>query len=265
MGDATPGARMTQLVRLTLQYTGTAYAGWQIQPGVPTVQGTIEQAAQQITGETVRLFAAGRTDAGVHARAQVAHFETSSTLSPERLAAALNEDLPRDIRVTGAAIAIPGFHARRGAIAKEYRYFLYRGAAVVPDRGPFTLLVRRALDEPAMREAARGFVGTHDFAALRSAGSSAVSTVRSVRAAEWRDEGPELVFRIEADGYLYKMVRTIVGTLLEVGRGRRAPESIPEVLKGRDRSLAGPVAPARGLHLWEVRYPPGNDAAHASR
>ena len=246
---------MTRLVRLTLQYAGTAYAGWQVQPHLPTVQGAIEQAAERVTGERVRLYAAGRTDAGVHARAQIAHFETSSILPRGSMAAAINGLLPWDIRVTEAAEAPPDFHARRSALSKEYRYFVHRGATVSPERYPYTLLVRRPLDDRAMQRAAASFAGTLDFSALRSAGSSAETNVRSVLASEWLQQDTELIFRIEADGFLYKMVRTIVGTLLEVGSGRRSAASIPDLLRGKDRMLAGPVVPARGLHLWEVRYP----------
>lgn len=242
-------------VRLTVQYAGTAYCGWQVQPGRPTIQGTIEAALARVVPEpSPRLHGAGRTDAGVHARAQVAHFETILDLPADRLQAALNHFLPWDVRVLQAVDAPSGFHARSSALSKEYRYRVYRGEVVPPEVYAYTLLVRGRLDAEAMRTAAAAFVGTHDFAALRCAGSRARTTVRTVLRSEWLDDGAELVYRIEADGFLYKMVRTIVGSLIEVGRHRRPAASIAELLRSRDRNQAGRVVPAKGLHLWTVNY-----------
>lgn len=247
---------MTHVVRLTLQYAGTAYAGWQVQPGTPTIQGTVEAALGKLfDGDAPRLHGAGRTDAGVHARAQIAHFETVSPLTVESIRGALNHLLPWDIRVVEAAYEDPGFHARRSAVAKEYRYRIHRGPALPPDVYPYAVLAPSPLDLEAMRAASARILGRHDFAAFRSAGSSARTAVRTVLGSEWLEAGPELVYRIEADGFLYKMVRTIVGTLLEVGRGRRDESHVADLIRSRDRALAGPVAPARGLHLWSVRYP----------
>ena len=241
---------------LTLQYAGTACAGWQRQSGARTVQGEVEAALGRLVGEAgIAIHGAGRTDAGVHAREQAAHFVTVSTLSCDRIRAALNHFLPWDIRVTDVRDTHPDFHARRAAVSKEYRYRIWRGETMPPFLHPYALLVKRPLDLAAMRESAGLLVGTHDFAALRSAGSSAETTVRTITRSEWLEAGAELVYAVEANGFLYRMVRCIVGTLLEVGRGRRRPEDITSLLASKDRALAGPVAPARGLHLWRIVYP----------
>ena len=245
---------MSRKIRLDLQYVGTAYAGWQTQPGLPTIQGSIEGALAQILQTPVRVHGSGRTDAGVHARGQVAHFETGSSLPFERILQGTNHFLPWDIRIVRISEVPADFHARRSAISKEYRYRLFRGEVMLPHLHPLAVLCRGALDLAAMHEAAAHLAGTHDFASLRSAGSATETTVRTVLASEWIEDGAELIYRIEADGFLYKMVRTIVGGLLEVGRGQRSPASVGGMLGGRDRSLAGPVVSSRGLHLWCVRY-----------
>ena len=245
---------MTRRVRLDIQYVGTSYAGWQLQPGRPTIQGSLETALARLLQQPVRVHGSGRTDAGVHALGQVAHFDTGSALATDRIRGALNHFLPWDIQVRGAAEAPAAFHARESARSKEYRYKIHRGEVMPPDRYPFSWLATEGLDLGAMRRAAAGLIGTHDFASLRCAGSSAETTVRTVFASEWLEEGPELVYRIVADGFLYKMVRTIVGSLVEIGRGKRHESTILELIRTQDRSLAGPVAPPRGLHLWEVLY-----------
>lgn len=249
---------MTRKIRLTLQYAGTAYCGWQLQPGSPTVQGAVEEAlGKLLPGAPVRIHGAGRTDAGVHARAQVAHFETSSGLSAPRMQTGLNHLLPWDIRVVDAADAPTGFHARSAALSKEYHYRIHRAEVIPPEIYPYALLVALPLDLRSMRKAAALLVGTHDFAGFRSKGSTARTTVRTVFRSEWVEVGAELFYRIEADGFLYKMVRTIVGTLIEIGRERRTVASLEPLLLDPDRSRAGHVASARGLHLWTIRYPGG--------
>jgi tRNA pseudouridine38-40 synthase len=241
---------------LTMQYAGTAYAGWQRQRGARTVQGEVEAALARLTGEEgLAIHGAGRTDAGVHAREQAAHFVTASALPADRIRAALNHFLPWDIRVMDVREMPPGFHARRSALSKEYRYRIWRGETMPPFLHPYALLMRRPLDLAAVREGAGLLVGTHDFAALRSTGSSAETSVRTITSSEWLEDGAELVYAVEADGFLYRMVRCIVGTLLEVGRGRRSPGAVAAMLAAPDRSLAGPVVPARGLHLWRIVYP----------
>ncbi|HVA46758.1 MAG TPA: tRNA pseudouridine(38-40) synthase TruA [Pirellulales bacterium] len=245
-------------IKLTLAYDGTAYAGWQVQPGQRTLQETLEAALATITGETVRVTASGRTDAGVHALAQVVSFDTQSTLSADVFQRALNAELPHDMAVLNAADAPPGFHAIRDAVRKRYRYVL--DDAPVPDvfRRHYAWHYRQRLDADTMRRAAQGLLGTHDFRSFETGWPQRTSSVRtifdlSVRRGLFGDD--ELIaVEVEADGFLYNMVRAIVGTLVEVGRGTR-PEDWPvEVLAAQDRRVAGMTAPPHGLFLLRVEY-----------
>ncbi|MEP6693176.1 MAG: tRNA pseudouridine(38-40) synthase TruA [Chloroflexota bacterium] len=233
-----------------MAYDGTAYAGFQIQPNAPTVQGEIERVLAVMCGEPVRITGAGRTDAGVHASGQVIDLRTTSNLGSEELERGVNALLPEDIAVSDLEPAEDSFHARFSATGRTYEYRI-RTAAV---RDP--LWMRRehwhpgALDIAAMRAAAAQLVGRHDFAAF-AAGESGE---RTVKRAEWISEGDVLLFEIESDAFLRGMVRGIVGTLLWVGRGKVTVELFGEILEARDRSLAGPSAPAKGLCLVTVRY-----------
>ncbi len=234
-------------------YDGTAYAGFQIQPNAPTVQGGLERVLALICGESVRITGAGRTDAGVHATGQVIDLRTKSGLAALELERGVNALLPEDIAISELGPAEDSFHARFSATGRTYEYRI-RNAAV---RDP--LRTRREhwhpgeLDVAAMRAAAAHLVGRHDFAAF-AAGESGQ---RTVARAEWISEGSVLRFEIESDAFLRGMVRGIVGTLLWVGRGKMAVERFAEVLGARDRSLAGPSAPAKGLCLVAVRYGDG--------
>lgn len=254
---------MPRRIRLDLHYVGTGYAGWQLQPDRPTIQGTVETALERVLRAPVRLHGSGRTDAGVHARGQVAHFETASLLPVGTLRSAINHYLPWDIQIMRVSEAPPAFHARESALSKEYRYRVYRGDLIPPHLYPFALHVEDPLDLEAMRRAAASLVGTHDFACMQSNGSSAETTVRTIRCSEWLEDEDALVYRVVADGFLYKMVRTIVGTLIEVGRGRRSVQSVEEAMRARDRGRSGPVVSARGLHLWHVTYPGDQDVVRA--
>jgi tRNA pseudouridine38-40 synthase len=231
-------------------YDGTAYAGFQVQPNAPTVQGELERVLAAICGEPVRITGAGRTDAGVHATGQVIDLRTTSGLGPAELERGVNALLPEDIAISELGLAEDTFHARFSATGRTYEYRI-RNAAV---RDP--LWTRRehwhpgALDVAAMRAAAAHLVGRHDFAAF-AAGESGE---RTVTRAEWIAEGSVLCFEIESDAFLRGMVRGIVGTLLWVGRGKMPVERFAEVLAAKDRSLAGPSAPAKGLCLVAVRY-----------
>lgn len=245
-----------RVIRLDIQYVGTGYAGWQVQPGLRTIQGTIEEALARLLGASVRIHGSGRTDAGVHARGQVAHFQTTAAVEPASVRDALDHFLPPEIRVMEASEAPAGFHARHSALAKEYRYRIVLGEVMPPHLHPFAILQRAPLDLEAMREAARRLQGRHDFAPFRAAGSSAETTVREVFVSEWIEEGAELVYRISADGFLYKMVRSIAGLLLELGRGRISPDAVPRILSGASAPARWSVLPARGLHLWGVEYGP---------
>ena len=233
-----------------MAYDGTAYAGFQVQPNAPTVQGEIERVLAEICGGPVRITGAGRTDAGVHATGQVIDFRTASALDGSTMERGVNALLPEDIAVSGLEPAGDAFHARFSAAGRTYEYRI-RNA---PTRDP---LERRreqwlpvTLDRAAMREASARLVGRHDFAAF----AAGVSGERTVRRAAWSAEGEILRFEIEANAFLRGMVRGIVGTLLWVGRGKTGVDRFEEILRSGDRSIAGPSAPASGLCLTNVIY-----------
>lgn len=241
-------------LKLTVAYVGTRFAGWQVQPGRETIQGLLEERLSAMLGETVRLAGAGRTDAGVHARGQVANFLSGSRIPAEGLRRGLNARLPEDIAVMKVEEAPPAFHARADARWKEYRYRMMRGEALSPFIAPFTAAVHGPLDAAAMREAAERLAGRHDFTSFCPAQSEIEDKVRTVFLSEVREDGEGLEYRVRAEGFLRHMVRTMVGTLVAVGRGRLMPGSIDAILAARDRRAAGPVAPARGLTLESVSY-----------
>jgi tRNA pseudouridine38-40 synthase len=241
--------------RFRIEYDGTGFAGWQLQPAARTVQGVLEAAVAAIAGARVAVHGAGRTDAGVHALGQVANARLETALAPGTLREALNANLPRDVAVCAVAVAPDGFHARRDARAKQYVYRLWTGPVRSPLRDRTSLWVRRPLDLAAMRAAAAAFVGTHDFASFRAAGSPVPTSVRTLHRIEIAGEpGGDVALDFLGSGFLRHMVRNLVGTLLEVGCGRRAPEAMPQLLAARDRTRAGPTAPARGLALVRVDY-----------
>lgn len=249
-------------IKCTLQYDGTAYRGFQRQPDQqPTIQAVLEEAIASLTGEPTRVVAAGRTDSGVHAHGQVIHFRTRSRIPVDRWAAALNSRLPDDIVVIRAEQAPPHFHARFDAISKTYRYTIWNAPFPSPFLKRYAWWLRKPLDAAAMQEAARLLEGRHDFSAFRAAGGSARTSVRTlsqlrVEVVEAFPEGRIIHFWAQADGFLYHMVRNLVGTLVLVGLGEQEPGWVASVLAGKDRNAAGPTAPAHGLTLWEVRYPP---------
>jgi tRNA pseudouridine38-40 synthase len=245
-------------IKLTLAYDGTAYAGWQYQPQRKTLQGIVEDALGRITGETVCTVASGRTDAGVHAAGQVVSFRTASRLPAEVLRRALNAVLPADVAVLDAEEAPAGFHATHHAVRKRYRYMIHDGPVRDVFRLRYAWQCRRRLDAEAMDRAAKLLLGTHDFRSFQATGSKRTSTVRTVFDLEVRrggkGESDLVTTEIEADGFLYNMVRTIVGTLVEVGRGARPESWVADVLAAKDRSAAGRTAPAQGLFLLNVEY-----------
>jgi tRNA pseudouridine38-40 synthase len=245
-------------LKLTVAYDGGAYAGWQIQPDKPTLQGTLEAALHQITQVPVRVSAAGRTDAGVHALGQVVGFATDTGLSNADFQRALNAVLPSDIAVLLLEDACERFHATRDAVAKRYRYQIHNSRTRSVFDRQYAWHYPQQLDVPAMHAAGQALVGCHDFSSFETAGSERADSVRTLHElAVWR--GPaELADRVTidvmGDGFLYNMVRTIVGTLVEVGEGSRGTEWPAEVLAARDRRRAGQTAPPHGLFLISVAY-----------
>ena len=241
-------------IRLIIQYDGTNYVGWQTQPNGIAVQEVIEKELQKLTGVCPVLHASGRTDSGVHALAQVAHFDTDSRIPAEKFCYALNVGLPRDIRILHSDQA-EGFHSRFDVIKKHYRYTVNNG----PHAGAFdrntALHYHYHLDENKMQRAADALLGEHDFAAFKSTGTDLESTVRTIYSAKWSREGNTLRFDISGSGFMYNMVRIIVGTMLEIGSGRRDEASIAKAIQSCDRSDAGATAPAHGLMLYRVEYP----------
>jgi len=241
-------------IKMTLSYVGTRFAGWQVQPGRETIQGVLEERLSRMLKERIRLAGAGRTDAGVHARGQVASFTTASRIPLEGLRRGLNARLPAEIRVMSAEEARPGFQARADARGKEYRYRIVCGDEVSPFEAPFVTFVRGRLDAAAMDDAARRLVGRHDFKSFCRADCRLESKTRTLLESRIVFENGRIEYRVRGDGFLRHMVRTIAGTLIEVGRGRLAPEAIEAILEARDRRAAGPCAPAQGLVLERVLY-----------
>jgi tRNA pseudouridine38-40 synthase len=274
-----PGSE-SQVWRVTLAYDGTDFQGWQVQPGLPTIQGELQAALGRITGETPLPQGSGRTDAGVHALAQVASFLLCPPIPAENLLRALNRTLPPSIRVSEARTAPSTFHARHSAIAKTYEYRILQNADCPPFLARYVYCCPRALNLAALQVAARTFEGEHDFKSFaatdpdlaqrtNSSPSDEIppefnvapgSTIRTIFSSAWdrcaSDAGDLLIYRVRGNGFLHHMVRNLVGTMLDVGRGHLAVDEIHGILAACSRSAAGPTAPARGLFLHSVDYPP---------
>ena len=248
-------------IKLTLEYDGTNYSGWQIQNRRAkgklqnkTIQQTLEQALSQILQEKVRIIASGRTDAGVHALGQVANFKTKSKLNCQNIQSGLNSVLPCDIRIQQAEDARSDFHARFSARSKLYRYSIVNHSFISPHLHRFCYLVKYPLDVGKMRRGARYLLGRHNFRSFQAMDKRQRDSVRTIKRFDIRRNKNLIYIDIEADGFLYRMVRNIVGTLLEVSRGRLKPKEIKEILKAKNRIYAGPCAQAKGLCLMDVRY-----------
>lgn len=278
MNETAQSAR--QNWRLTLSYDGAGFRGWQVQPGEPTIQGELQGALERITGETPLPQGSGRTDAGVHALAQVASFRLHAPIPEENLLRALNRTLPATIRVIDARHAPASFHARHSAVAKTYEYRVFRGAICPPFLARYVYAWSLQIDFDALANSARLFEGEHDFQsfaasdpdlnhrnAARDQNAEAAppliapgSTVRTIYCSRWEhrqsDAGRILVYSVRGNGFLHHMVRNLVGTMLDVARGHLLAEKIPEIIAARRRSAAGPTAPACGLYLQSVDYPP---------
>lgn len=253
---------MARNLKITLAYDGFDFHGWQVQPGLVTVQGWLSDALERVTGERMLAQGSGRTDAGVHALAQVASCAIKSPIPVSNLVIALNDVLPRAVRVLAIEEANPDFHARASAKAKTYRYRIWRGAICPPFLARYVYHHPYPLDESAMAEAAAAVVGEHDFTSFaavdpeRGANNTAeeVSTLRTVFSSAWQREGDETAYTVRGNGFLHHMVRNLVGTFLLVGKGTLRPQDIGRILEAKNRSAAGPTAPAHGLYLVSVEY-----------
>lgn len=241
-------------IRLTVAYDGTGYHGWQIQNNAVTVEGELNRALGELLGGKVQVIGASRTDAGVHALGNIAVFDTDSPLPPEKYSYALNQRLPEDIRIQRSEAVPTDWHPRHCESRKTYEYRIYRGEFPLPIKRLYAYFTYRPLDVDRMREAAAFLVGEHDFRSFCQSGSQAESTVRTIYALDLEEQGTDLLIRVCGNGFLYNMVRILSGTLMEVGWGKREPESMKAVLDARDRAAAGPTAPACGLTLIKYEF-----------
>lgn len=243
-------------IRLIVEYDGTNYAGWQRQKNGLSVQQALEEAFERASGERVSITGAGRTDAGVHALAQVAHFDTQCTIPPEKISYAINMYLSRDIRVKRSEQVAVDFHARFNACGKTYRYTIYNAPHPSAIYRNLSCHISGSLDLDAMRSAAAYLIGTHDFASFCAAGSEVKDTVRTIHALTITEELPFIHIEVTGSGFLYHMVRIIAGMLIDIGLSRIPPERMQEVLDKKDRNAASATAPAQGLTMLKVYYEP---------
>ena len=242
-------------IRLLIEYNGTNYQGWQVQPKGPTIQGMVEEKLALITGEAVHLIGSGRTDSGVHAFGQVANFKTKSQLNIHSIQKALNSLLPPDIMIQRAEEVEEGFDARKQSKSKVYEYRILNRELRSAFDHEYAWHIPQKLDLEEMRKATRILIGEHDFLSFRSVGSPTRTAIRRVIRAEWKKGQDGFIrFEVEANGFLKQMVRAMVGTLVEVGKGKIDSEEFRKILDSRNRKEAGPTAPAHGLFLKEVKY-----------
>ena len=243
-------------IRLTVAYDGTNYCGWQIQPNGITIEEVLNQKLSKLTGEKITVIGASRTDSGVHARANIAVFDTESTIPPDRIAIALNQKLPDDIVIMKSEEVPLDWHPRyQKCILKTYEYRIVNSRFMDPTKRFYYGQVSYDLDIENMRQAAEYIVGCHDFASFCNIRTNAKTTVRTVTGLEILTSGEEITIRVTGDGFLYNMVRIIVGTLLRVGRGFYSPEQVRDIVEAKNRMAAGVTAPAQGLMLIEIKYP----------
>jgi tRNA pseudouridine38-40 synthase len=246
---------MTQRYKMVLAYDGSLYAGWQTQPGHVTIQGELERVLKELTGETARIHSSGRTDRGVHAQGQVAHFDLEKPVVLRRFVLGFNALLKEDIRVYSIEEVSSEFHARYSAKGKEYRYFIWNGPVLPPSMRFYRTWVRPRLDVKAMQEAARLLVGNNDFAAFSANPNREIDgTVRHLRELVVRRHGREITIVARGDGFLYKMVRSLAGFLIRVGNGELKPEAASTILSSKVRTARVPTAAPQGLFLWRVEY-----------
>ena len=241
-------------IKLTIEYDGKDFNGWQKQPSKLNIQGEIERAIKDITGEEVELNASGRTDAGVHALGQVANFKTNSNITIEKFPIALNTKLKRSIRILSAEEVEENFHSRYNCKKKTYRYVINNSENGTAIYRNLEYNFSQKLDIEKMKEAAQYFIGEHDFKGFKASGTSSKSSVRTIYKAEVSRQNERIIIELTGNGFLYNMVRIISGTLIEVGIGKILPEEIPEIIKSGDRERAGKTLPPQGLYLVKVEY-----------
>lgn len=241
-------------IKLVVAYDGTDFHGWQLQPGVRTVEGELNRALSALLGEEIQVTGASRTDSGVHALCNVAVFDTDSPIPPRKLSWALNQRLPEDVRVQDSGEVAADFHPRRCHSRKTYEYRILNSRFPLPTRSRYVHFTYVPLDVEKMRQAAEYLVGEHDFASFCAAASGAESTIRTIYGLSVEKEGEEILIRVCGGGFLYNMVRIIAGTLMEAGRGHITPAQMESILDARDRGAAGPTAPACGLTLVKYEF-----------
>ena len=241
-------------IKLTIAYDGTNYCGWQIQPNGITIEEILNKALSKMTGEEILVIGASRTDSGVHAMGNVAVFDTETTIPVEKIAGALNQRLPEDIVITKSEEVPLDFHPRYCNCSKTYEYHIINTRIPIPTKRLTNYFVSYVLDIDKMRQAASYLVGEHDFVSFCNVRTDVENTVRTITALDILTNGNEITIRITGNGFLYNMVRIIVGTLVRVGRGFYEPEKVKEILEAKDRKAAGVTAPAHGLMLVEIKY-----------
>lgn len=241
-------------IRMTVAYDGTHYNGWQIQPNGVTIEGVLNQHLSQLLKEEIQVIGASRTDSGVHALCNIAVFDTNARMPGEKISYALNQRLPEDIRIRKSEEVEPDWHPRKTESIKTYEYRIWNEEFPNPIKRLYTHFTYLSMDLEKMKKAAELLEGEHDFKSFCSVNSQAETTVRTIHRIEVEKEGPEIVIRVSGNGFLYNMVRILAGTLMEVGCGRRTPESMAEILEAKDRSAAGPTAPAKGLTLVSYQF-----------
>lgn len=241
-------------IKLTIAYDGTNYCGWQIQPNGITIEEVLNKALSKMTGEDIIVIGASRTDSGVHAMGNVAVFDTETTIPPEKIAVALNQRLPEDIVITQSEEVPLDFHPRYCDCSKTYEYHIINTRIPIPTKRLTNYFVSYVLDIAKMRQAASYLVGEHDFVSFCNVRTDVENTVRTITALDILTNADEITIRITGNGFLYNMVRIIVGTLIRVGRGFYEPEKVKEILEAKDRKAAGVTAPPHGLMLMEIKY-----------
>lgn len=251
-------------IMLTVAYDGTAYGGFQLQNNTRTIEGELNRCLSSLLSEDIRVTGASRTDAGVHALCNFAVFDTQTRIPGEKISHALNQRLPEDIRICRSQEVEPDFHPRRAESRKTYEYTIVNAAFPIPTRRLYSYFTYAPLQTDRMREAAQYLVGEHDFKSFCSAGSKALTTVRTIHSIQVERMREEIVIRVTGSGFLYNMVRIIAGTLMEAGRGRWEPEHMEDILNACDRAAAGPTAPACGLMLTAYEFP-GREAYNAGK